>query len=92
MAKLYLYPNGEGDYTNIRGSVPVGPHWDKVDDPWDSPDEDATYVEAYWPAPFLQKDAYTLTPTGVFQGTINSVKVKARIRSAVGGERIAITT
>lgn len=90
MAKIYLYPNGQGDYTGIRGSVPPANHWDKVDDPWDAPDEDATYVEAFWPAPFLQKDAYTLTPTGVFEGTINSVRVVCREKTNAPGEKVSV--
>ena len=78
MATEYLYPNAAGDETNIATQYPSSDyHWDKVDDPQGSPDEDSTYVEQSGSTYY--RDLYNLSaPTG--SGTINYIKVWYRFR------------
>jgi hypothetical protein len=83
MATLTLVPNGAGDYTNIANQWPnSGSHYDKVDDPVGSPDEDSTYVTTA--STSQQKDAYNLIDTAL-SGTINWVKHHFRIKSFSDG-------
>ena len=75
---LTLSPNGAGDYTNIASQYPAGgSHWDKVDDPPVTPDDDATVVMT--DSVVQQKDAYGLKDSPVMSGVINSVRVHFRV-------------
>lgn len=56
----YVYPTGVGTFTQIPDQVPAATeHWDKVDDPYDSPDDDTTYL--YSATIGTQVDSYTTT-------------------------------
>jgi len=73
-----LVPNGAGDYTNIAQQFPATTfHWDKVDDPPATPDDDATRV--YTASEAWQKDAYELEDLTISPDSIiNSVTVYYR--------------
>lgn len=58
---LYLLPDGAGDYTNVSGVSGAATHWEAVDDPVASPDEDSTYVYQSGDAGAEKKDAYALS-------------------------------
>lgn len=81
---LYLYPIAPGDWTQISGGQypSSGAHWDKVDDPYDSPDDDATYVfQIGFSNTVFLSDLFKLTaPTG--SGVINYIRVRGRFKCA----------
>ena len=83
MATEYLNPNGSGDETGLNTQYPTsGSHWDKVDDPVGSPDDDSTRVSSN--STTYQRDLYALSnPTG--SGTINWIKVWYRFKRGTGG-------
>jgi len=74
----YLYPNASGDTTTLPGQYPAsGSHWDKVDDPFNNPDDDSTYV--YSSGVGTNADLYNLTDFSVGgQAQINWVSVHLR--------------
>jgi len=78
-----LVPDGAGDYTNINSQQPSSTyHWDKVDDTPGAPDESSTYIYTTNNTPTPQKDAYTLSSSGIpSDSIINNVTVYFRIRT-----------
>ena len=45
MTIAYIRPNAAGSFTQVRTQVPsTGAHWDKMDDPVGSPDDNSTYI------------------------------------------------
>jgi len=79
---VYLLPDGAGDYTNIATQQPGTTfHWDKVDDPVATPDDNTTFVGQN---AGTQADAYTLQDSALITGTINEVIVYYRCDSQSG--------
>lgn len=80
-----LAPEAAGDDTELPTQFPdSGEHWDKVDDHWNHPDDDATYVSTessrYWERDLYQLSGYT----GIGgEETISNVTVY--FRYAAGG-------
>jgi hypothetical protein len=83
-ASIFLLPDGAGDYTGIATQFPNSTsHYDKVDDPVATPDDDTTYLTTNNAA--QEKDAYTLQDTSVGAGTITAVIVHFRFKASIGG-------
>ncbi len=52
MAIAYIKPNAAGDKTQVRTQYPSsGAHWDKMDDPPGSPDDNSTYIRTKYVGP-----------------------------------------
>lgn len=83
----YIYPNGVGDETNLDKYPNEGDNWDKVDDPYDSPDDANTYVDDFnlEDPPAWSRDLYEID-TEEFEATdivrINFIKVWMRYKGA----------
>lgn len=72
-----ITPNGAGDYTNVGSAVPAVTHYENVDDPPGSPDDDTTYVQNNGATD--EADVYNLTDPSIPSGaTIDSVIVYIR--------------
>lgn len=79
---MTLYPSATGNYTGIASVSGASTHWEAVDDPSGTPDDDATYV--YTGSSSTEKDAYELQNANLPADTvINSVKVYFRHRGYV---------
>jgi len=77
----FLYPNG--DNTTGMSIYPTSPstHYDKVDEPWTAPDDDAGYV--YCASPSTLLDLLTLQDHTIETGTINYIQVLSRARASM---------
>ena len=73
----FLSPNADGNYTQWTDVPAAGPHYQKVDDPVGSPDEDATLVGAGEDG---YRDSYAFQDLNQPGATINSVKITVRIK------------
>jgi hypothetical protein len=75
-----LVPNAEGAYANITSVTGASTHWEAVDDPPATPDDNTSYVST---ASSTQlKDAYNVEDGGIADYlTINSVTVYFRIKA-----------
>jgi hypothetical protein len=92
MTTLELNPSAAGDNTEITYRYPAtGGHYDKVDDPSGTPDDNATYVRTSVSS--YQLDLYNL-PDQSLSGTISNVTIYARCLSFVaqGYAKIATKT
>lgn len=84
-----LLPDAAGNYTNIASVFGETNHWEAVDDPVASPDNDTTYV--YTASEDEQKDAYNLESGSVPDGaSIASITVHWRWRDN-GGSGVTYT-
>jgi len=81
MATLNLLPNAEGSvqtWSPFPAMTPGEPHWNKVDDPVGSPDEDATYV---YTSTVGIEEAFNHVTSGLLSGAnITNVRVLARVK------------
>jgi len=80
MAILYLLPNRDGvlsQWTQFGGMSAA--HWDNVDDPVGSPDEDAEYI--YTDVLNVIDDFHHATSALLTGATITNVRVTARARA-----------
>jgi len=83
MSELYIYPTSDNSVA-MQYVYPTSPttHWDKVDDAWDSPDEDSTYIWADTNGDY--KDLYNLSNHTTETGSITNVRVVARVYRETG--------
>lgn len=87
MPTTNLTPNGAGNYTNWNIGAGCTSNYQCVDDPPGSPDDDTTRLQLA-ASTNNTRDSYQLTDYGA-GGTINSIKVIARIRKNVAGSNNA---
>ncbi len=79
----YLYPNAAGDLTENDQQPGSGNNWDKVDDPYTSPDDSSTYI--YNTSTHVHYDLYGMTNVVPSANDIVGIRLYYRIQGGGGG-------